>query len=92
MLCDETTVDSQYLQTCDIPAGEVRVEPLTLVIFGGAGDLSRRKLMPSLYHLFAENELPQAFSILAFDRLDLDDGTYRLLMEQAVKKAAHKSS
>jgi glucose-6-phosphate 1-dehydrogenase len=88
VLCDETTVDSQYLQTCDIPAGKVRLEPLTLVIFGGAGDLCRRKLMPSLYHLFAENELPQAFSIVAFDRLDLDDGTYRLLMEQAVKKAA----
>ncbi len=88
MLGDETTVDSQYLQTCDIPAGEITLEPLTLVIFGGAGDLCRRKLMPSLYHLFVENELPQGFSILAFDRLELDDGTYRLLMEQAVKKAA----
>ncbi|HUJ69504.1 MAG TPA: glucose-6-phosphate dehydrogenase [Syntrophorhabdales bacterium] len=87
MLCDETTVDSQYLQTCDIPAGVVRIEPLTLVIFGGAGDLSRRKLIPSLYNLFAENELPEGFSILAFDRLEIDDGGYRLLMEQAVKKA-----
>src|SRR5208337_1006169 len=87
MLCDETTVDSQYLQTCDIPAGVVRIEPLTLVIFGGAGDLSRRKLIPSLYNLFAENELPEGFSILAFDRLEIDDGGYRLLMEQAIKKA-----
>jgi len=87
VLCDETTVDSQYLQTCDIPVREVRLEPLTLVIFGGAGDLSRGKLVPSLYNLFTENELPQGFSILAFDRLEMDDGGYRLLMEQAVKKS-----
>ena len=29
--------------------------------------------MPSLFHLFREKELPDGFSIVAFDRLDLDD-------------------
>ncbi|HEY3298429.1 MAG TPA: hypothetical protein VGK34_07230, partial [Armatimonadota bacterium] len=28
-----------------------RAEPSIMVIFGGSGDLARRKLMPSLYHL-----------------------------------------
>ena len=87
MSSDEISIDSRYLQTCDIPAADIKVEAFTLVIFGGAGDLSQRKLMPSLYNLFTEDELPEAFSILAFDRLDLDDKGYRLLMEQAVKSA-----
>ena len=53
---------------------------------GGGGDLSRRKLVPSLFHLFRQHELPEAFSVIAFDRLDLDDDGYRAVMEEAVKK------
>jgi glucose-6-phosphate 1-dehydrogenase len=87
MFDDEATIESRYLQTCDIPASEVGLRPFTLVIFGGGGDLSRRKLIPSLFHLFVEKELPETFSILAFDRLELDDSGYRLLVEEAVRTA-----
>ena len=83
----ELIIDSRYLQTCDIPTSERRIEPFTLVIMGGGGDLSRRKLIPSLFHLFHGNELPEVFSLLAFDRLDLDDAGYRAVMEEAVKKS-----
>jgi len=82
----ELIVDSRYLQTCDIPAVQVRVDPFTLVIMGGAGDLSRRKLVPALFNLFGQGELPELFAILAFDRVDLDDGSYRSMMEEAVRK------
>ena len=34
----EITIDSRYLQTCDIPTAKPRVEPFTLVIMGGAGE------------------------------------------------------
>lgn len=30
---------------------DMSVEPLLFVIFGATGDLSRRKLLPALYHL-----------------------------------------
>jgi glucose-6-phosphate 1-dehydrogenase len=82
---DEITVDSRYLQTCDISSPEARPMPFTLVIFGGAGDLSKRKLIPSLFHLFVQKELPDVFSILAFDRADFDDEGYRITMEKAVR-------
>ena len=82
----EFVVDSRYLQTCDIPASQPRIEPFTLVIMGGGGDLSRRKLVPSLFHLFRQHELPEAFSVIAFDRLELDDDGYRAVMKEAVKK------
>jgi len=37
-----------------LAAGEtapIAVDPVTLVIFGGAGDLAHRKLLPALYNL-----------------------------------------
>ena len=44
------------------------VEPCTYVIFGATGNLSRRKLMPALYHLEAEGRLPEGTVILAISR------------------------
>ena len=35
-----------------------------LVIFGASGDLTKRKLLPSLYELFARDMLPENFVIL----------------------------
>ncbi len=83
----ETTIDSRYLQTCDIPSSDVKPQPFTLVILGGAGDLSRRKLLPSLFHLFKGEELPRGFSVLAFDRIDADDDQYRMMMGEAARLA-----
>jgi glucose-6-phosphate 1-dehydrogenase len=84
---DDPTIDSRYLQTCDIAASELTLQPFTLVIFGGAGDLSQRKLVPALFHLFKEKELPSEFSVLAFDRLGLEDRDYRAMMEEVVRRA-----
>ena len=46
------------------------VEPCTYVIFGATGNLSRRKLMPALYHLEADTRLPDGTVILAMGRRD----------------------
>jgi glucose-6-phosphate 1-dehydrogenase len=82
----EMTIDSRYLQTCDIPPSEAGLQPFVLVIIRGARDLSQTKLLPSLFRLFREEELPGACSVLAFDRVDLDDDHYRAMMEEAVKR------
>ena len=37
-------------------------DPLVLVIFGGTGDLARRKLMPALWKLKADGLLPDEFA------------------------------
>ncbi len=80
----DSIVDSRYLQTCDIPTTVMPLRAFTLVILGGGGDLSRRKLIPSLFHLFREKELPRDFCVIAFDRLDLDDDRYRAMMRETV--------
>ncbi|OPY75425.1 MAG: Glucose-6-phosphate 1-dehydrogenase [Syntrophorhabdus sp. PtaU1.Bin153] len=81
----DTIIDSRFLQTCDIPEAKPRIEVFTMVIFGGAGDLTRRKLLPSLFHLYKNDELPDGFAVLAFDKLSLDDHAYREAMKEALK-------
>jgi glucose-6-phosphate 1-dehydrogenase len=37
-------------------------QPTVLVIFGGGGDLTHRKLVPALYNLFLDHWLPDPFA------------------------------
>jgi glucose-6-phosphate 1-dehydrogenase len=85
---DTNEIDSGLLQTCNITAETFEVKPFTMVIFGGAGDLSRRKLMPSVFNLYLDNQLSKGFSILGFDRVGLDDRKYRSLMEESLQDFA----
>jgi glucose-6-phosphate 1-dehydrogenase len=52
-------------------------EPCIMVIFGASGDLTRRKLMPSLLALANKGMLPQAFSIVGFALEAWDDQQFR---------------
>ena len=45
-----------------------RHQPCVLVIFGATGDLTHRKLVPALYNLAHEGQLPQSFAIVGFAR------------------------
>jgi glucose-6-phosphate 1-dehydrogenase len=47
--------------------------PTIIVIFGGAGDLTWRKLMPSLYDLHREGRMPKRYAIIAVDRVHMRD-------------------
>jgi glucose-6-phosphate 1-dehydrogenase len=53
------------------------VKPVTLVIFGGAGDLAHRKLLPALYNLHVDGLLPRHFAVVGVGRKDLTDDAYR---------------
>jgi glucose-6-phosphate 1-dehydrogenase len=55
----------------------VRVEPTILVIFGAAGDLTCRKLIPALYNLYLDHRLPEQFAILGLDRKPSADDVFR---------------
>ena len=50
---------------------------LTLVIFGASGDLTSRKLVPALYHLFAKQRLPEGTKIVGFSRTRFSDDAWR---------------
>lgn len=48
------------------------LEPTVFIIFGGAGDLTWRKLVPALFDLSQDRSLPAQFAIIAVDRIKLD--------------------
>lgn len=52
-------------------------DPVTLVIFGASGDLSKRKLIPALYQLQISGYLPDRYAILGFSRTEMTDESYR---------------
>src|SRR5437016_962248 len=47
--------------------------PTIVVIFGGAGDLTWRKVMPSLFDLHRKGQMSKQFAIVAIDRATLRD-------------------
>ena len=67
--------------------GESRVhDPATIVIFGASGDLTHRKLMPALYIAFAQDLLPENFTIVGFARRDYDDEGFRGMMADSIRE------
>ena len=65
-----------------------------VVIFGGTGDLTRRKLMPALYDLACTGCTNRDFQVLGIGRSKLDDETYRGRMREgaASSKDTHNFS
>jgi len=61
-------------------------EPTLFVIFGGAGDLTWRKLVPALFDLSQDRGMPVDFSIIAVDRVDLSDEKLRRRLQDGVRK------
>ncbi len=58
----------------------------TIVIFGGAGDLARRKLAPALCNLLRKGRLPHNTQIVGFARANLDETAYRELLWRGVSE------
>lgn len=63
-----------------------RPGPCSLVIFGATGDLTHRKLIPALYNLAVDGELPPQTKVLAFARRDKSDQGFRAELEEANRK------
>ncbi|MEX2420944.1 MAG: glucose-6-phosphate dehydrogenase, partial [Actinomycetota bacterium] len=51
--------------------------PQAAVIFGASGDLTKRKLLPAFWHLFAENLLPKGFALVGYARTPMSDDGFR---------------
>ena len=58
----------------------------TLVIFGASGDLTSRKLIPSLYRLFVKGRLPEQTQIIGFSRTRFSDEDWRRSLGESTSK------
>jgi glucose-6-phosphate 1-dehydrogenase len=61
-----------------------RGAPCTMVILGANGDLTRRKLMPALFHLMKDGLLSEEFDVIGIGRSDIGDAGFRDAMRDAV--------
>jgi len=57
------------------------VEPFDFILFGGSGDLSLRKLLPSLYFRHCANQLTDDGRIICIARTDTDTDGFRAVLE-----------
>ena len=64
------------------------VDPVTIVIFGGSGDLTRRKLVPALHSLACAKLLPPATRVIGMARSDLSDKAFRERLFEGVQDYA----
>src|SRR5262245_33354639 len=58
-------------------------EPFDMVVFGGRGDLAKRKLLPALYELDRDNRLPPEGRIIAVSRGAMTEAEFINLVEAA---------
>ena len=67
-----------------------QLEPTVFVIFGGAGDLTWRKLLPALYDLSQDRSMPLHFSIIVVDHLDLNESKLRRHLHDGVNQFSRR--
>lgn len=63
-----------------------RPDPTVFVIFGAAGDLTRRKLVPALYNLFLDGWIPERFEVIGIGHGDMDDEDFRKYLHNGVNQ------
>ncbi|MCI0534945.1 MAG: glucose-6-phosphate dehydrogenase, partial [Verrucomicrobiales bacterium] len=74
------------LLICRLDEGRKAVEPCTIVIFGASGDLTARKLIPALYHLCREKQMPEPFRIVGVARREKTSESWREEMRLALRQ------
>ena len=77
------------MDACPIPQA---AEPCALVIFGASGDLTKRKLVPSLYNLASYHLLPADFSIIGVARRPLSDDVFRDQLGKTLQSSGRNRS
>ncbi len=68
------------------PASIAMVPAFDLVIVGGGGDLSRRKLLPAMFHRFAEGVIPPESMIWCTGRSPMSEADFRKAASEFLAK------
>ncbi|MEO0936686.1 MAG: glucose-6-phosphate dehydrogenase [Pseudomonadota bacterium] len=64
----------------------IPVDPFELVIFGGTGDLARRKILPGLFRRYCSGQIPTGARIIGAARTELDRAGFQDLVAEAVRE------
>ncbi|WP_417267572.1 glucose-6-phosphate dehydrogenase [Celeribacter baekdonensis] len=69
----------------------IPVEDFDLVIFGGTGDLARRKILPGLYRRFCSGQMPETARIIGAARSEHDTAEFRQIVRDAIREFSKKN-
>ncbi|MBL4766661.1 MAG: glucose-6-phosphate dehydrogenase [Rhodobacteraceae bacterium] len=64
----------------------IPVDPFDLVIFGGTGDLARRKILPALFRRYCAGQMPSEARIIGAARADFSTEAYRTFVAEAIRE------
>jgi glucose-6-phosphate 1-dehydrogenase len=64
--------------------------PCAFVIFGASGDLTKRLLIPALYHLMKENLLPEDFALVGISRTPESDEEFRSNLGKSLRELSQE--
>ncbi|PZR00932.1 MAG: glucose-6-phosphate dehydrogenase [Cereibacter sphaeroides] len=64
----------------------IPVETFDLVIFGGTGDLARRKILPGLYRRFADGQMPADSRVIGAARAEMTAEGYQDMVRAAIEE------
>ncbi|HEY7792212.1 MAG TPA: glucose-6-phosphate dehydrogenase [Vicinamibacterales bacterium] len=67
-----------------------QTDPAVLVIFGAAGDLTWRKLIPALYDLYLDRHLPGWFAVIGLDRREMSQQEFIDHLRDGVNQFARR--
>jgi len=71
----------------DYPQSQAKPgSPCIMVIFGATGDLTSRKLIPTLYHLYKSKLLPEEFAVVGVATGDLNNDSFRALVSKHLEE------
>jgi glucose-6-phosphate 1-dehydrogenase len=70
--------------------GNPKLDPTIFVIFGGAGDLAWRKLIPALYNLFLDHWLPDRFTVFGVGHGRMSSDAFRKHLRQGVDQFSRR--
>ncbi|WP_299280710.1 glucose-6-phosphate dehydrogenase [uncultured Tateyamaria sp.] len=70
----------------------IPVEAFDLVIFGGTGDLARRKILPGLFRRYCAGQMPENSRVIGAARGDMDNDGYRAFVAEAVREFGGRRS
>ena len=62
------------------------------MIFGATGDLSKRKLLPALYNLAHEGQLPERFALVGVSRGESSDDDFRTVARESITEHSRRDT
>ena len=75
----------------DMVSRVIPVDAFDLVIFGGTGDLARRKILPGLYRRFADGQMPDGARVIGAARSDMGVAAFQAFVGDAIHEFTPKN-